>query len=389
MLRIAVVTHYFPSSAEPWQGRSAYQTLRLIAQKADVQVFYPNSSYPSILKSRSRRFTLDHSWSVPDVKTKYYDYPALPVISRPFNGDTAARVLLPHVSAFAPDLIFSCVLYPHGYTALKIAGALSVPAIAMSIGSDVNRIGDAISAMHTRTVLRKSDFVITVCDDLRKKAVSMGARPERARAILNGCDLGTFHVGDRQKAREKLGIDPAVHAIVYVGRMDVKKGLRELVEASALLQARRPNLHVYLIGDGQDQQIVQSAIEAANASGYIHLYPSCTFDDVALWMSAADVAALPSYMEGCPNVVLEALACGRPVVATNVGGIPEIMNDSCGCLVPPQDAAALAEGLNSVLDRSWDPAEISAVHSRSWHAVADETLTLFESLVNHRQLEHR
>ena len=381
MLKIAVITHYFPSSAEPWQGRSAYQTLRLIAQKADVQVFYPNSSYPSILKSRSRRFTLDHSWSPPDVKTTYHDYPAIPVLSRPFNGNVAAHVLLPHVRAFAPDLIFSCVLYPHGYTALKIARALSVPCIAMAIGSDVNRIGDAISAMHTRTVLRHSDFVVTVCDDLRKKTVAMGAKPNKSRAILNGCDLGTFHVSDQLEARRKLGIDPSFQAVVYVGRMDVKKGLRELVEAMVSLHADHPRLHAYLVGVGPDQAIIQSAIQAGDAAGYIHLLPSCTFDEVATWMTAADVATLPSYMEGCPNVVLEALACGRPVVATNVGGIPEILNDSCGSLVPPQDAKALAQGLRLVLDGSWNPTEISTIHGRSWNTVADEMLSLFQSLV--------
>jgi hypothetical protein len=182
MLKIAVVTHYFPSSAEKWQGRSAYQTLRLIAQKANVHVFYPNSSYPSILKSRSRSFILDPSWSPPDIKTTYHNYPAIPVISRPFNGNVAAHVLLPHVRAFAPDLIFSCVLYPHGYTALKIARALSVPAVAMAIGSDVNRIGDAISAMHTRTVLRRSDFVVTVCEDLRRPLPWVHAPTSRARS---------------------------------------------------------------------------------------------------------------------------------------------------------------------------------------------------------------
>ncbi len=384
MLRIAVVTHYFPSSAEPWQGRSAYQTLRLIAQRADVQVFYPNASYPSILKSRNRRFTLDHSWSPPDVKTKYFNYPALPVISRPFNGNTAARALLPHVRAFAPDLIFSCVLYPNGYTALKIARALSVPAVAMAIGSDINRIGDAFSAMHTRTVLRESDFFLTVSDDLRKKGLVMGARPERSHAILNGCDFSTFHVVDRLQARQKLRIVADAQAVVYVGRMDIRKGLRELVAASISLHAQRPKLQVYLVGDGPDQPIIQSVIDAGNAAGYIHVLPACSFDDVALWMAAADVATLPSYMEGCPNAVLEALACGRPVVATNVGGIPEIMNDTCGCLVPPRDAGALAQGLNTVLDRSWDPTEISSVHGRSWHAVADEMLALFESLAPSR-----
>jgi teichuronic acid biosynthesis glycosyltransferase TuaC len=384
MLKIAVVTHYFPSSAEPWQGRSAYQTLRLIAQKADVRVFYPNASYPSVLKSRSRRFTLDHSWSVPDMKVTYYDYPALPIISRPFNGNTAARVLLPHVRAFAPDLIFSCVLYPHGYTALRIARALSVPAVAMGIGSDVNRIPDVVSAMHTRTVLRNSDFVVTVCDDLRKKTVAMGAPSNRARAILNGCDLSTFQVGDRRQARMKLGIDLNAESIVYVGRMDVKKGLLELVEALVSLHAQRQGLQAYLIGDGEDRPQIMRAIQAGNASGYIHVLPSCTFDDVAVWMSAADVATLPSYMEGCPNVVLEALACGRPVVATNVGGIPEIMDDSCGCLVPPRDAQALAHGLNSVLSRSWNAEEISRLHGRSWNAVADEMFAIFQSLVPNR-----
>ena len=163
--------------------------------------------------------------------------------------------------------------------------------------------------------------------------------------------------------------------------MDVNKGLRELVEAAVSLHAHRPKLHTYLVGDGHDQSIIQSAIEAGNASDYIHVFPSCTFDDVAVWMTAADAATLPSYMEGCPNVVLEALACGRPVVATNVGGIPEIMSGSCGCLVPPRDAHALARGLKSVLDRTWDPVEISAIHGRSWNTVADEMLNLFQSLV--------
>ncbi|MDR3726987.1 MAG: glycosyltransferase, partial [Terracidiphilus sp.] len=157
MLKIAVVTRYFPSSAEPWQGRSAYQTLRVLARQADVQVFYPNASYPSLLHPRSRIYKkLDTSFSAPGVKASYYDYPALPLVSRPFNGWLAARCLLPHVRSFAPDVIFSCFLYPDGYAALRIAKTLSVPCVAMSIGSDINRIGDPVSAMLTGIVLRKS-----------------------------------------------------------------------------------------------------------------------------------------------------------------------------------------------------------------------------------------
>jgi glycosyltransferase involved in cell wall biosynthesis len=386
MLRIAVVTRYFPSSAEPWQGRSAYQKLRVLTREADVRVFYPNASYPSLFKPRSRSYgKLDATYSPPDVKTSYFDYPALPLLSRPLNGWMAARVLLPHVRRFAPDLIFSFFLYPDGYAALKIGKALAVPVVVVSIGSDINRIGDPLSAMHTRTVLREADFLVTVSGDLRNKAVAMGASAEKTRAIINGCDLSVFHVRDRLEARRKLGIDPAAEAVVYIGRMDVKKGLHELVEAAASLRPTRANLQVYLIGEGPDRGLIESAIQANNAAGTIHALPGCAFDDVAVWMAAADLITLPSYMEGCPNVVLEALASGRPVVATNVGGIPEILSNECGRLVPPRAPGALAEALASVLDKSWDAEAISAHGSRSWDAVAAELLEIFKSCVSARK----
>jgi glycosyltransferase involved in cell wall biosynthesis len=382
MLKIAAVTRYFPSSAEPWQGRSAYQTLRVIARSADVHVFYPNADYPSLLKPRSRKYDkVDAGFSPAGVKASYYNFPALPMVSRPFNGSMAARVLLPHVRAFAPDVIFSCFLYPDGYAALKIAQALSVPVVAMSIGSDINRIGDRISAAHTRTVLREADFLVTVSDDLRTKAITMGASANKSRAIINGCDLSVFRVADRMAARTKLAIEQSADAIVYIGRMDVKKGLRELVDAAASLHAARPGLHTYLVGEGPDRPVIESAVAAQNASGYVHVVGSCAPDDVAVWMAAANLVTLPSYMEGCPNVVLEALACGRPVVATNVGGIPEIMNNECGRLVPPRDSGKLATALASVLDQSWDAAAISAHRGRSWEMVAAELSQVFDSLV--------
>jgi len=92
-------------------------------------------------------------------------------------------------------------------------------------------------------------------------------------------------------------------------------------------------------------------------------------------------------MEGCPNVVLEALACGRPVVATNVGGIPEILSDDCGMLISPRDPAALAEAIACVLGRSWDASIICALGSRSWNTVAAELLEVFESVLWTRKAE--
>ncbi|MFP5210240.1 MAG: glycosyltransferase [Acidobacteriota bacterium] len=350
-----------------------------------MHVFYPHAVYPSFLRPPSRIYArIDREFIVPGIETSYCDYPALPLLSRPLNGRIAGRILLPQIRRFAPDLIFSYVLYPDAYAALKIAKKLSVPVIAMGVGSDVHNIADRFSAMHTRSVLREADFVVAISEDLRKRAVAMGASPEKTRTLISGCDLSVFHVSDRREAREMLHIESDIEAVVYIGRIDTKKGLRELVEASASLHPERPDLHVYMVGDGPDRQVLENAIQSRSAADYIHLVRGCSFDEVARWMSAANVITLPSYMEGCPNVVLEALACGRPVVATNVGGIPEIVNEQCGCLVSPRDSESLAHGLEFALDKDWDENAIATCWGRSWEIVADELLEIFESVLSSR-----
>jgi glycosyltransferase involved in cell wall biosynthesis len=104
--------------------------------------------------------------------------------------------------------------------------------------------------------------------------------------------------------------------------------------------------------------------------------------EVARWIGAADVLTLPSWSEGYPNVVVEALACGRPVVATDVGGTSEIVNVSNGLLIPPRDPAALAAALTRALDARWDHDAIAAATRRSWDDVASETLSVCEKIID-------
>lgn len=107
-------------------------------------------------------------------------------------------------------------------------------------------------------------------------------------------------------------------------------------------------------------------------------------DEVARWLAASNVFCLPSYSEGCPNVVIEALACGRPVVASDVGGIPELMDSRCGILVPPRDARQLADALAQALDRPWNEDEIAGSSRRTWQDMARETLDVCRSVVHNR-----
>jgi glycosyltransferase involved in cell wall biosynthesis len=111
----------------------------------------------------------------------------------------------------------------------------------------------------------------------------------------------------------------------------------------------------------------------------------CSSQGVADWLAAANVLALPSYNEGYPNVVIEALSCGRPVIATNVGGILELVNEQSGILIPPRDSQALAGAIEKVLDRRWDEHSISEQFSRGWDEAAGELLRICELALQQRR----
>jgi teichuronic acid biosynthesis glycosyltransferase TuaC len=379
-LKIAVITKYFPTSEHPWAGHSNYQTLRYLAQSNEVKVFYPEARYPRLLAPAVGLKRLDGSYRPGGVEVEYIPYPALPAISRPFNGWLAARQVLPHVRRFGPDVILNYVVYPDGFAALRVARALKVPVVVTAIGSDLNRISDPLCRMLTQKTLRESDAVVTVSEDLRRTAISLGALPERSHAILNGCDTSVFFSQDKSRARSALGIDATAKVIVYVGRINFKKGLRELVEAVVLLHERRSALRCYLVGDGLDETALRELITQHNANEYVQVVPPCKTEGVAMWMAAADLVTLPSYSEGCPNVVVEALAAGRPVVASDVGGIPELMNETSGRMVPAKDTNALAGALDEVLGAEWPADEIARRHQRGWGQVAEDVQGVLESV---------
>jgi glycosyltransferase involved in cell wall biosynthesis len=386
-MRVSVITRYFPTSPEPWAGHSAYQTLKYLAQRSELKVFYPESEYPPLLKPRSRAGRkIDYSYRPAGVDVEYISYPALPAISRPLNGWSAARSILGRVRAWEPEIILNYIVYPDGDAALRVAHALKVPFVVTAIGSDLNVIPPLCGGL-TRRVLREADFTITVSGDLLKTARRLGAPVDRSHAVLNGCDTGTFHPRDRAAARAALKLADEDEVIVYVGRLDMAKGLGELVAAVSALAKKRPQVCCYLVGDGPARGALGESIAATGAGDHVKLMPSCATDGVAQWMAAADLITLPSYREGCPNVVIEALASGRPVVASDVGGIPELMSSDDGRLVPARDAVALEQALDEVLERRWDADALASHHSRGWQDVSDDVEAILRGVLASRRIK--
>lgn len=367
-MKIAVVTPLFPIAREPYRGQPIYRTVRAMAERAEVRAFYVAARYPPLLRPRSFEYKpADAGWQPEGVATTYLSYPSLPWLGRRTNPAASLRAMIGPLREFGPDVIVAYWLYPEGLGALRAARELGVPVVVGSRGSDLLRIPDEVSLAGTREVVRSAAATLVVSEEMRRKAVALGADGGRVHVVVNGCDRSVFRPRERGAARSRLGIEAGARLILFVGHLIPGKGVPELVEASRELRAGDGAVRLALIGEG-------ALAEGLRREEGLLLPGPKSAEEVAEWLAAADLLALPSHSEGCPNVVIEALACGRPVVGTRVGAIPDLVDETCGVLVGVKDAAALREGLRAALDGAWDAEGIAGRHGRSWGDVAEETL---------------
>jgi glycosyltransferase involved in cell wall biosynthesis len=359
-----------------------------MARAVDLTVYSPHPRYLTPVSPRTRTWReIDTSYSPAGVETHYLNYPAIAGLSRSINGYICASWLAPLLAANRPEIILSYWIYPDGFAAVQLGRRLGIPVVVKAVGSDLNRPLDLVTKELTRRALHEADMILTVSQQLQQTVVQMGVREDKIRVVPNGCDAAVFHSGDRQCARRELGFESHTDLILYVGRLDLAKGLAELIEALSQIATDHP-CKLALIGDGNAQAQLAALTRKLAVENRVVFPGVCTSAQVARWMRAANVLALPSYREGCPNVVIEALSTGLPVVGTYVGGIPEIVDSDCGVLVPPRDPTALAAALRAAMDRPWKPFEIARRMKRSWEQVAEETLEICQATLDVRTV-HR
>jgi glycosyltransferase involved in cell wall biosynthesis len=246
------------------------------------------------------------------------------------------------------------VLCCHGYKA-NLLGRLAtrrvgIPALAVSRGWTGERprvrLYDAIDRLH----LRWMDHIVCVSEAQARRVLHTGVPAERVSVIRNAIDLERFPVPDSSAREELQRLFPTPRRCIVggAGRLSPEKGFDVLVKAAAAVRSRDPAVGFVLFGDGPLHAPLAAHIAAAGLSDSFIL--AGFRDDADRLLPCFDLFVLPSYTEGLPNVVLEAFAAGVPVVATAVGGTPEVVEDGVnGLLVPPGDAAALAGGIREAL----------------------------------------
>lgn len=241
-----------------------------------------------------------------------------------------------------PDIVHAHAAYPCGLASLRLKRRWKVPVVLTLHGSDVNVFPGLSRSARTLFVeaVRGADRVVAVSEALASRTEELsGVRP---RVLPVGIDLAAHaNPPDKAAARDSLGLPPDRRIVLFVGSLLGSKGIGHLLEAMQRLAD--PELLAVFLGEGPWKAEIER-------SPYAHAAGLRTNHEVTRYMAAADVLVLPSEREGMPTVLIEAGAVGLPVVATRVGGIPELLDGGRGILIEPGSAEEIAHGIRRTIE---------------------------------------
>ena len=286
------------------------------------------------------------------------------------------------------EIGFDCIdahyVYPDGLAAVLAGRLLHLPVFVSARGTDINLFPSfRLLRPMIRWTLRHVQGSIAVSKALADEMMPLGATQQRLTIIGNGVDVERFRAVDCAQARTMLGIPVDAQVIVAVGALIPRKGYQFLIPAIPSIIPLFPALKVYMVGEGEQRSELQKLVHELNLTDHVVFAGNRPNEELNLWYSAADVSCLVSSREGWPNVVLESLACGTPVVATGLWGVPEILVSPDLGIMVEQNRAAIAQGLIEALGKKWDRQSIiEYAQKRTWDVVAEEVESYFEHMLS-------
>lgn len=376
MKNLLFVSNLFPNPVDPNIASFNLQQILALSSNFNIDVVAP-VAWQS--KLRKRPFPSYSTFG--SVKTFHPTYFYTPGILRNLYGHFFEKSIRSCVACLLQkknyQAVYSSWLYPDGWASAKLANRLGLPLFLKVHGTDVNQLKPG-TAVTKRSLWAASQAKVVFCvsQALKDRLVALGAAADNLHVVYNGVDTAIFHPVPQSEVRMTLGVPPEVQLILYVGNLKKNKGLRELAAAFKKIQdsGEHSGSHLVVIGKGPFGFGLRSDLEKYGVIGKVSFLGSLPLEKIAKWMNAADLLCLPSYMEGVPNVLLEAFACGTSVVATSVGGIPELSrNGRRLTLVPAGDANALANAIISSLSCRTDGFVESAVSS--WNDNAEKLIS--------------
>lgn len=346
VLRILTFSTLYPNSVRTRHGIFVEQRLRHLIASGEVHstVVAPVPLAPDwgwLGEAAGQRRAPEHEsrHGLEIWHPRYVVIPKVGMTAAPWLLTAAVSGVLRRLHASAPfDLIDAHYLYPDGVAAVACGRRLGIPVVLTARGTDVNLIPNYYWARHMILwAARRSAAVITVSQALKDRLVEIGIEPNRITTLRNGVDLAYFRPLERERERATLGIDGPT--LLSVGHLIERKGHHVVISALREL----PGVTLVIAGDGPMERELRDLARQQGVARRVRFVGAKTHAELVSYYNAADALVLASDREGMPNVVLECLACGTPVIATAVWGTPEIMHHSdAGRLVCEREPAAIA-----------------------------------------------
>jgi glycosyltransferase involved in cell wall biosynthesis len=274
-----------------------------------------------------------------------------------------------------------------GFAALLLARVFRKPVVVSARGSDVNQFADyPVIRWCLRYTLSRATRVIAVCQALKEAMIRLGIPGEKISVIPNGVDCGTFHPLSKDEARRRLGLTSRT-TILSVGGLIPRKGFDLLIKALKILldEVHQKELFLISVGEGPYRNELEKLVSSLHLSEHVRFVGAVPHQELYVWYNAADLFCLASSREGWPNVILESLACGTPVVATDIWGVPEIIcSDEVGLLMK-RDEHSIAETISRALKIPWRAeALVEYAKGHTWNKAARSIAYLFDSILDGR-----
>lgn len=305
-------------------------------------------------------------------------YPVLPKIGMNLAPVSLAAASMPIVNQMIRqgrdfDLIDAHYFYPDGVAAAFLGRQLGKPVFITARGTDINLIPEyKIPRKMILWAASRASGLITVSAALKDRLCDIGVAPEKITVLRNGVDLERFRPLGRAEQRSAMGMLSPL--LLSVGNLVESKGHDLVIRALALL----PDMHLAIIGEGPEKQALQQLASSLGVAGRIEFLGSLPQSELPRYYSAADALVLASSREGWANVLLEAMACGTPVVATKVGGNPEVVaSPAAGILAETRTPEGIADAIRALFMNYPDDTRLYA-EKFSWDETTAGQLALFE-----------
>lgn len=394
-LRIVLITMLFPNKLEPGKTTFVLEIAKELSKHAEIKVIAPVRKLP--LGGISKRMIKGYSDSS---KIEFYEklegldvyHPKIflpPKVFRFLHGFLyflAVKKLTKNLSEqFDFDLILSPYLFPDGFASVLIAKYLNKPVVIEARGCDVNLLTQYILRRALiKYACKNANAIITVNRDLKDKLIKIGVKDSKTFVIYNGVNCDNFRPSDTKYSRLKAGLPLNKKIVLFVGSLEKVKGISYLIESwRDLIKIFGQEILLILIGEGNERNNISRLVRRYNLQRSVLLVGAKPHSEIPIWLNSCDIFCLPSIREGYPNVLLEAISCNKYIVASKVGGIPEIINSSdAGILVEPGSASSLSEGLKTALSNStFNRAnKVSNLSLKSWKESVLERITLFKKI---------